>query len=280
MSMNESNNEQLLNIETNKQRNSKYKTIIEIFAILLLIIISLVTIYKTKIDISDKFTDRFDYDFSEINIVDNDNFLQNISYDMKNSPNTLSISIPKLFIYGKLLKINELRNNTLDRYDVEMKRIGFISNTKNSNYFDYSIDCTYKKIFDFYLNGSIEYQITDDNGIELILRSMNIGKLPNFLYSSKLPYHVNDTIYEIKSENYILLKEKVLRLDLVTNIEANKESIDFDYNFIDNVDYIIEKIFGDSDIRIYETFKEYMPFILNSIINDNNGIGYTPKKEQ
>lgn len=275
----ENNNEQVLNNDIKVVKKRKIKPIILVIAILFIIILSILLIYKTTIDISDKYSDKFDYDFSEITIND-DNYLKFLSYDKDNDPNTLFIDIPKLFFYDKVFDINEFKNEVFDKYNTKMNRIGFISNENVDNYIDYSIDCVYKDKIKFYLNGSIEYQMTEDNGFKLILRSMNIGKLPNFLYSNMLPYSIGDTIFEVKSIDYDLLREKVLLLSLINNIKADKNSVSFEYNYIENMDYIVYKIFGNTDIYLYDVLKEYMPTIMDSIINGNKDISYTPKKTQ
>lgn len=282
----EMNNEQQSIIDEkieNKPKNKKnaiLKALLTILIIIALLCLGIFGLYKSTIDISAQNLDKFDYNLSDIEDNKEYNYLDFISYDSENNPDSLLISVPKSFIYDKVLKIHELNDDFNKNYEININRIGFVSNYSEQNTLDYYMDITYKNIINAYVSGTMEYIFTEDNGIKLVMKNMVIGDgLPKFIYESFLPYKTGDVIYEVKSKDYELLENNVLLLDAIKNIKVTKQDLNFEFDYISNLKSITNYVLGEDSKTVDDTIKELMPIILDIIINDNSGTSLNDTSE-
>lgn len=262
------NNEQKFtdsNATTNKPKSKFLKTVLIIVGVIAALLLLVFGIYKGFVDVANKNSDKFDYNLNE-ELTEIKKY--NLSYDSKKDPNTLLISIPKVYAYEKIIDIRALAKDFDDKYELHINRIGFNSNENEANVIDFYADVTYKKYLNTFVSGQMDVLFTDENGLKFVLKHINIGKnIPESLYKSLLPIKSGDIIYEIDPNKFEFLKDKLLDLKLISNISIDKENICFDFDVMSNVDIIVKYIFGDDAVALEEIVHEIFPAILDAIIN-------------
>ena len=270
--MENDNNEQMLtNKETTEnKKDTKKIVLLVIFILLTTIVLTGFRIYKNVIDVSDKNRDKFDYNLSNSNSNVEYDYLDFISYDSKNDPNTLQISIPKEYIYKEIIDIKGFADDLSTKYGLKLKQIGFSSSDNEENCINIYADTTYKKLINAYVSGTLQYEFTSDNGIKVYLKSITVGDgLPNALYENLLPLNTGDLIYEVKSSDYDLLKENVLDLKCINSVNTDKNNLNFKFDYMSNLKEVSEFIFKDKANEINQPLEEIMPVILDIMFNSN-----------
>ena len=267
------NNEQLSTNNKSSILSKKVsKIVFTVIITLALLCIILFTIYKSTIDISTKNIDKFDRDLSVDTIEIKTDFLDYINYDSKKDKSTLHISIPKEYLYQKIIKIDEFNKELNDKYGLNINKFGFLNNAKETNTIDFYADVTYKEFLNAYITGSIEYKITENNGIDLYLKKIVIGDgLPMFLYQAFLPIKPGDLIYQIDPNEYELLKDNILKLDLIKNVKIDSNSLNFDFDYMSNLKAITKYVFGDDydTSKIDISLENTIPVVLEAILGEN-----------
>lgn len=256
--------------EPSNKKNGFFKTLLIIIGAITCVLLLVFGLYKLLVDTSNKHLDNFDYNLNEeLTEIKEYTYLDFVSYDSKNDPNTLSISIPKVYTYEKIIDIRSLAKDFDDNYELHINRIGYKTNENEKNIIDFYADVTYKTYINAYVHGQMEIVFTDDNGLQLVLKDIYIGdNLPEFIYRSFLPIKSQDIIYELKADEFEFLKEKLLDLKLISDIKIDSENINFKFDVMSNVNIIIKYIFGDDAAIVEEFVKELFPEILNGIINE------------
>ena len=262
------NNEEIPSSER-KKMPIWLKIIIIVLIVVLFLIVAIFGLYKSTVDVSDKFSDKFDYILSDKHEIKEYSYLDFVSYD-SNNDNYLSIEVPKDYIYDKLVNIQNINADLKDKYEISLNRIGVLSNLIEKNCVDFYVDVTYKNKINALVTGTIEYKFTNDNGIQLFLKKLVIGDgLPMFLYKNFIPFKDGDMIYELKSDNYDCLREKILLLSCIEKINIGTKSVKFNYNYMSNLKAISEYIFDDEAKNINDSLEILMPIVLDIIINNN-----------
>ena len=265
------NNEHMSTIK-NVSKNRIFKIVLYVLLAIILIFALFCLFYKTTINVSDKNIDKFDYVVNDNAVDFNTDYLEFIKYDSNKNKCTLHITVPKQYIYDKLIKLNEFNKEFNDKYDININRIGFTCDENKPNIIDYSADLSYKNIINAYIHGSIEYKFTNNNGICFYMNSMKIGKnIPEFLYKSFLPFKNGDLIYEVKSDDYDLLKNNVLVLNLIKNIRTDNDNLYFDFDYMSNLKYITKYVFGDDydTSKIDSSLQKTIPILFEALFGDN-----------
>ena len=267
------NNEQLSTNNKSSILSKKVsKIVFTVIITLALLYVILFTIYKSTIDISTRNIDKFDRDLSVDTIEIKTDFLDYINYDSKKDKSTLHISIPKEYLYQEIIKIDEFNNELNDKYGLNINKFGFLNNAKEINTIDFYVDVTYKGFLNAYITGSIEYKITENNGIDLYLKKIVIGDgLPMFLYQAFLPIKPGDLIYQIDPNEYELLKDNILKLDLIRNVKIDSNSLNFDFDYMSNLKSITKYVFGDDydTSKIDISLENTIPVVLEAILGEN-----------
>lgn len=267
------NNEQLSTNNKSSILSKKVsKIVFTVIITLALLYVILFTIYKSTIDISTRNIDKFDRDLSVDTIEIKTDFLDYINYDSKKDKSTLHISIPKEYLYQEIIKIDEFNNELNDKYGLNINKFGFLNNAKETNTIDFYADVTYKEFLNAYITGSIEYKITENNGIDLYLKKIVIGDgLPMFLYQAFLPIKPGDLIYQIDPNEYELLKDNILKLDLIRNVKIDSNSLNFDFDYMSNLKSITKYVFGDDydTSKIDISLENTIPVVLEAILGEN-----------
>ena len=264
------NNEQMLtNKETTEiKKDTKKIVLLVIFILLTTIVLTGFRIYKNVIDVSDKNRDKFDYNLSNNNSNVEYDYLDFISYDSKNDPNTLQISIPKEYIYKEIVDIKGFADDLNTKYGLKLKQIGFSIDENEENYINFYADTTYKKLINAFVSGTLQYEFTSDNGVKLYLNSISVGDgLPTMLYENLLPLKAGDLIYEVKSSDYELLKDNVLDLKCIHDINTDKDNLKFRFDYMSNLKEVSEYIFKDKAKEVNDPLEELMPIILDIMFN-------------
>lgn len=259
------------NKNTKKSKISKLlKIILVILSVILVLALTLFGLYKSMIDISDKYTSKFDYDLSSEPVSVDYKLTDFLGYNSKTNKDAIRITIPKDRFYNRILGINELTSNYYDEYGIKINRIGTISNATNSNLIDFCADISYKDKINAYISGSIRYEFNDSNGINLYLEKFVIGDgVPMFLYSSFLPFKDGDFITEISADSYEYTKYKALNLKDVDSLIIDSNSLKFNYDYSNNLDNISKYLFGDQADKFTDIMKNVLPIVMEMTFGDN-----------
>lgn len=266
------NNEQVLsnNSQPKKEEFSIIKVLLIVVGVIAILFLALFAIYKSTVDISSKYEDKFDYDLSAEVIKTEYDLLDFVRYNSKENEDNLFITVPKNIIYDDVIKIHEFADDLYKESEVKLNKFGFISNVLEENSFDFFADVTYKKHINAYVTGNIQYKITDDNGIEMYLTKIVIGDgFPSVFYKAILRIKAGDLIYKLDSKEYELLKDNVLKLSSINNVKVDKENLKFEFNYMSNLEEISVYLLGEDAKAIQAPLQKMMPIMLEMIIGDN-----------
>ena len=252
------------NLKNPTKTNKRIKILLIIFSAILFILLMIFIYYRTHIDISRKYEKNFDYNL-ESDIIEEYNIDDFFNFDTVQDPNTLFISIPKKYIYQKIIKLDNINNELNDNYKLKIKRIGLISDENDENFINLLLDCNYNNIINVFVLGELEYEITEQNGLNVYLNSINIGKnLPKSIVDKYLPSINKQLIYEVKSENVQILNSQILQLDKINSVDFNNENLDIEFNIYDNVRQIIINTYGEDENKIQFLAKSLIPNIIET----------------
>lgn len=271
------NNEQqsIINEEQNKapkkHKSVFFKVLITILIVILVLIAAVFGLYKATIDVADKNSSKFDYDFSlPVNIDENIKFTDFITYDSKVDPNTLFIDIPKDYVYNVIYRIQDIAGNINKETGIKLNRLGTVSNAQNPNLIDFYADITYKDTINSYVNGSVRYEITENNGVNIYIDKFVIGDgFPMFIYKAFLPFKDGDLLSTIKADDFDLLKNKTLDLSLISNLKLSSNSLKYSYDYMSNIKNIASYIFGDNIKFINSSIEKIVPIVLELTVGEN-----------
>lgn len=257
-------------IPLNKKNNRILKAFAILFAIVLFLCASIYFIYVQTINISDKYTDKFDYDLNCDKVITDYNYLDFIKYNSKEDINNLSITVPKDCYYDDIVEINEAAEDINAKYGIKINKIGTISNIIQNNSIDFYTDITYKNTLNAYVYGTVKYEFTDNNGIKLYLTNIVVGDgCPSLFYKSILPVNIGDLLYEFNPKNYKYLDNDVINLKYLNNIKINKTSLKFKYDYMSNLENISNYLLKDRSDILEKSLENLMPIVLESLIGDN-----------
>ena len=271
------NNEQqsIINEEQNKapkkHKSVFFKVLITILIVILVLVTAVFGLYKATIDVADKNSSKFDYDFSlPVNIDENIKFTDFITYDSKVDPNTLFIDIPKDYVYNVIYRIQDIAGNINKETGIKLNRLGTVSNAQNPNLIDFYADVTYKDTINSYVNGSVRYEITENNDVNIYIDKFVIGDgFPMFIYKAFLPFKDGDLLSTIKADDFDLLKNKTLDLSLISNLKLSSSSLKYSYDYMSNIKNIASYIFGDNIKFINSSIEKIVPIVLELTVGEN-----------
>lgn len=252
------------NNKTSHNMNKGLKFLLIFFSLIIFIIFMIFIYYRTHIDISRKYKKYFDYNL-ESNIVDEYNIDNFFTLNGNEDNKILNISIPKNYIYQNVIDLDAINNDINKNYDVKIKKIGLISNENNENLINLYLECSYHNIVDVFLLSELEYEFTEQNGLNIYLNSIDIGKnLPKSIIDKYLPKINKQLIYEIKAEDVQLLNSQLLQLDKINSVDFNNESLNIEFNIYDNVRQIIVNTYGENENKIQFLIKSLIPNIVET----------------
>lgn len=265
------NNEQQFNNNKNKTKNKNIlKIALIVFVTIILICIAIISLYKALVDVSDDNSNKFDYNLNEIHEINEYDYKDFVSYDSNVLPDALSIDIPKNYFYTNILKIDSLNALLQEKYNLYLNRFGLVTNIQKQNTLDFYADCSKNNGLDMYITGSIRYEYTQNNGINIYMDKIIVGDgLPMFIYKAFLPINDGDLIYEIKANDYEFLRNKILKLSSINNLKITNNDVKFNFKYMDSVNEIIKYIFGDNSTFISNQVENYMPIILELLVGNN-----------
>lgn len=271
------NNEQqsIINEEENKApkkcKSGFFKVLITILIVLLVLVAAVFGLYKATIDVADKNSSKFDYDFSvPVTIDDKVKFTDFITFDSKVDPNTLFIEVPKDYLYNVIYKVQDIANYINNETNIKLNRLGTVSNAQNPNLIDFYADVTYKNLINGYISGSVRYEITENNDINFYIDKFVIGDgFPMFIYKAFLPFKDGDLLNALKAENFDLLKNKTLDLNLISNLKLNSNSLTYSYNYMSNIKNVAKYIFGDNIEALNSSIEKIVPIVLEITVGEN-----------
>lgn len=279
MDINENtNNEQQSIIENNpdlepkkpKKKISILKVILTIFIVIGILLIAGFGIYKATVDVSNKNSSKFEYDFSQIVTEKEVNYMEFITFDSKIDPNTLFIDIPKDYFYNNILKIRDIASDIQKDTEIKINRLGTVSNAQNANLIDFYADVTYKDLINAYVTGSIRYEIIENNDINLYIDKFVIGDgFPMFFYKVFLSFKDGDLLETIKAENYEFLKDKTLDLSKIKDVHLNSSQLKFSFNYMENLINIADYMFGENASNYSPILEKIVPIVLELTIGEN-----------
>lgn len=263
------NNEQLLT-NKNKKKSNILVVILAVLIVILLLCLAIFGLYKATVDISNNNIDKFDYDFTQNYPINEYNIKDFVRYNSEEKIDTLFINIPKQIFYEKIIKIEAIRQDLIDKYSFIINKIGCLSNVSKQNIIDFYIDGTYNDSLDMYITGSIKYEFTSDNCIEVYMDKLVIGDgLPMFIYKAFLPINDGDLIFKINSNDYEFLKHSILSLDSINNIKLNNNALKFEFNYTNSIKQITSYILGDASSFVEKSIETMMPIILEITVGEN-----------
>lgn len=266
------NNEQV-SINEEKPKKKKFsliKLILIVTGIIAVLLLAVFGIYKTTVDISAQHEDKFDYDLSQEVVIKEYDYLDFIKYDSKEDEDNLFITIPKEYIYNNIIKIHDFADSLNNDYELKLNKFGFLSNIVEENSFDFFADTTYKNLINAYITGTLQYKVTDDNGIEVYLTNIVVGDgFPSVFYKEFLPIKQGDLVYKLNSSDYELLKTNTLKLNAINNVNADKDNLKFEFNYMSNLKEISTYILGEDAKDLQEPLQQMMPIILEMLIGEN-----------
>ena len=267
------NNEQMsINSQNNVKKPSFLKKLLKalliVLGILAVLCLILFGLYKTTVDVSEKNSANFDYDFSKIIVKKDYSYVDFLTYDSKNNKGTLFVDIPKNYIYDTIVDVHDVNAKLNEKYAVKINRFGTKSSQNNENSIDFCADLTYKEKINAYVSGTLRYEITDDNGVNLYLDKLVLGDgLPSFLYKGFIPIKDGDQVYRLDPTRFDFLKEKILDLSMIKNINVDDKSLKFEFDFMSNLKNIANYVFGGELKIINDSLENIVPPVMDVIIN-------------
>lgn len=250
----------------NKKFPIALKVILFLLILFLSICIAILIFYKTNIDISSKNSDKFDLNINNSNEIQynvNDFF----DFNTENSPNTLFIDIPKQYLYTNILKIEDLNNELNNNYGITIDKVGLFSNKIDKNNIDFYLNLVYKKYINVYIHGSLNLKVAN-NQLTLKLNDINIGKLSDEIVDKVLPIHENIVLYEINSNNNYLLKNNIIYLENLEEIDFNQNNLHIEFDILNNIKrYMNEQLNMDLSSNNSILYNDLISFIVNAIVD-------------
>ena len=258
-------------MNSNTKKSKIITIILVLISILLFISFIIYAIYKSTVDISTKNDDKFDYVLAKEYDNSEYNYLDFLSYDLNKTKDLINIKIPKTYLYENIIDIKSLTKQLEDNYNLKITRIGALSNLINNNYIDFYLDGLYSNNFKLYITGVLEYKVTNNNGLQVLIKEINIGDgLPSFIYKGFIPLKQGDILYEIDPNKYSFLKDYILDLNLIKNVKMRKNYLMFDFDYMSNIENITKYIFKDEKIILNDALKSIMPVIIDTMLNNEN----------
>lgn len=258
-------------MNSNTKKSKIITIILVLISILLFISFIIYAIYKSTVDISTKNDDKFDYVLAKEYDNSEYNYLDFLSYDLNKTKDLINIKIPKTYLYENIIDIKSLTKQLEDNYNLKITRIGALSNLINNNYIDFYLDGLYSNNFKLYITGVLEYKVTNNNGLQVLIKEINIGDgLPSFIYKGFIPLKQGDILYEIDPNKYSFLKDYILDLNLIKNVKMRKNYLMFDFDYMSNIENITKYIFKDEKITLNDALKSIMPVIIDTMLNNEN----------
>lgn len=188
----------------------------------------------------------------------------NIAYNEESKDITLTIS--KALVYN-FLDLDEINNsNSARNYGVFIKNIGYDVDTVKKEINVYAA-VNYKGKITTGVVALLSYEFTDTD-IVIYYKDVTIGKLPKFLYESKLPtagkevFRKNISELEVNND----LNIKLLDPSKILDISYNDGNIAISLNIIDAIEDLISELFGPS-IKGSSKFDQLVDYYLGEMFN-------------
>lgn len=267
---NDNKNSNISKISDKSKTRKILKILLVVFCVILVLIVTLFGLYKSLVDISSKNESKFDYiSTSETNNQEY-KLTDFLGYNSKTNPDVLRVKIPKQHFYNRILGINELIQQINNDYDIQIHRLGTVSNATGKDLVDFCADISYKNTINAYISGTIRYEFNSLNGIDIYLEKFVIGDgVPMFLYRDFLPFKDGDMIAEISADNYELLKYKALNLKYVDNVVIDSSNLNFEFKYMENIENIAKYKFGDQADSFTDIMKNVFPIVMEMTFGDN-----------
>lgn len=192
----------------------------------------------SKVDIND------DKSLQEAAIND---LFNKMNVDDDNGIATINVSKGVIYAYYDLDALNNL--DVIKNNDIVINEIGF--DLEDNQYINIYASITYKEKIKAGLQGQLSYEFVDD---EIIIKFIDakIGKLPTFIYSSKLPKSGNvlfkkDISYSYKVNDDISVK--IFSPSDIKDITYDKQTgvISIEFNYGNALNSILEDLFNTDD---------------------------------
>ena len=244
-------------------------------SIVLLIIISILfigffvlkNIYDNHFDIADKYQDKYDIALP-YDIENNDDIRNYLSYS-KEDPYNLSIDIPKEYFYSNMIDINEVVEDIYQMDEIRVNKMGVLSSQDEENTADVYLDAIYKDKLNCFIKANVKYEVIENNKIKLSVSSIQIGDGSYNDLIKKL-FKINDK-YEISTidlSNIDLVKNNILMIDMLENLDITSNNINCDYDLQANLNNISLYIFKDEN-TLMNLDDNLIPDILDLLFNKN-----------
>lgn len=188
----------------------------------------------------------------------------NITYNEETRDIMLTIS--KALVYN-LLDIDKINNsNSLRNYGIFIKNVGYEVDTDKKEIHVYAA-VNYKGKISTGVVALLSYEFTDTD-LVVYYQDITVGKLPRFLYESKLPaagkevFRKNISELEINND----LDIKLLDPTKITDMSYSDGSVAISLNIIDAIEDLVTELFGPS-IKGSSKFDQLVDYYIGEIFN-------------
>ena len=188
----------------------------------------------------------------------------NITYNEESRDITLTVS--KALVYN-LLDLDSLNNSSLTKgYSVSIDKLGYEVDTDKKEIHVYAA-VNYKGKISTGIVALLSYEFTDTD-LVVYYQDVTVGKLPRFLYESKLPaagkelFRKNISELEVNSD----LDIKLLDPTKITDMSYSDGSVAISLNIIDAIENLVTELFGPS-IKGSSKFNQLVDYYIGEMFN-------------